>query len=803
MFRLFSRNKSIQAEKEKLFNYLEKIVNITLVKAERAENETVKQTLEDLNSIFNQFWNLKKDNPDKFETYLWSSDFYENYIRKEAQELDSDDTKAAKADEKLREEAGLRLMFRADEELKGLTQFLNSFKKIWEVAFKAQNEEISRYAVYHIIQILRDMTEEPGNGLFVEQVLGILKSITWQALKSPISGIDLSVQPASIHWYTDLVFTLSKDRPFDLEYLELFNRNFFISIKYIVDEGNSELFSVMVSNLVDGIKLRDYNSGKIWEYESLLWHSSPENYPEIEKKDIHALVSELSDTSHEIVTKQELDEWLIKFDQLKSLVEPHFSKDYAEQVKEIEEDIKDFVIGQYKYNRLLNIVFSIGAYCLFKKRYDLIKLMWEYKQPPDSDAHWVGHNIVPETIEKLMSFLFRTHIVDSRIDFWEGHHGSSSYVRMYSLLLMARIIKNLNPDTNGKYPQLRNYNIPINFDEKLSSIKYFNEKLLSTVEALKERKNLLPILGFDRIDEILDNNIVPFLKEINNKAEKRLKKLERDQALSAEKVKEFKEFFQEAFNKSVTARNIFQHYKLYEDHSTEKPQKEMPRFGINRIEDKAAFFEKWHVSYSDWGKFDGEQLAAGEDQDIARKMASYCETAKDISFEKILERFNDLSQVIIIASETALYDYFYKQTNFSAKWRNEKRKLSVKGFEGWYSPKGGKDIPVFIISFSPGKSEILILNTSKLGKLVQLSPLDEGESEDLRNGIFFMDIQAFSENDKLVKEFLDNPPKWLKDIGDEEAQTDFLNEKALIKIFERFELKKHDEFEGYLFKSKN
>jgi hypothetical protein len=91
----------------------------------------------------------------------------------------------------------------------------------------------------------------------------------------------------------------------------------------------------------------------------------------------------------------------------------------------------------------------------------------------------------------------------------------------------------------------------------------------------------------------------------------------------------------------------------------------------------------------------------------------------------------------------------------------------------------------------------LILNKSGLGRLIQYRPLDEGEDERFLNDIFYINVQAFSENPNLTDGLLKNPPEWLKKIGDEETQREHLKERVLIHIFERFEYEKSDKFEGY------
>jgi len=59
-----------------------------------------------------------------------------------------------------------------------------------------------------------------------------------------------------------------------------------------------------------------------------------------------------------------------------------------------------------------------------------------------------------------------------------------------------------------------------------------------------------------------------------------------------------------------------------------------------------------------------------------------------------------------------------------------------------------------------------------------------------------MNVRAFSEDIDLMDRFLEKPPKWLKELGIKDKQKEYLEEKVLLEILERFEFKKHDYFEG-------
>lgn len=60
-----------------------------------------------------------------------------------------------------------------------------------------------------------------------------------------------------------------------------------------------------------------------------------------------------------------------------------------------------------------------------------------------------------------------------------------------------------------------------------------------------------------------------------------------------------------------------------------------------------------------------------------------------------------------------------------------------------------------------------------------------------------MDVGIFTDDSDSMKKFLDNPPEWLKEVGDQDSQKKYLKERVVIKIFERFEFKLAEEVKGF------
>lgn len=110
-----------------------------------------------------------------------------------------------------------------------------------------------------------------------------------------------------------------------------------------------------------------------------------------------------------------------------------------------------------------------------------------------------------------------------------------------------------------------------------------------------------------------------------------------------------------------------------------------------------------------------------------------------------------------------------------------------------------KLIPVYQL-FTPKAehSDIYVLDKSKIGKFIQYSPLDDKDKPDLAYNAFLINVQEFIPNSDLVNEFLGKPPQWLLDAGSQDKQIEYLQERVLIHVFEKYEFQIHDKFYGYI-----
>jgi hypothetical protein len=796
---MFSKNKS--QLKDFLFS-LEKLSNIASIKTAKNENEIVKSIIDGMEEVFFAFLELKQENPRKFDEIFRESDFFEEKIKLslKPQLLKKEDSQYAELKDIFKSEEEYANFQKQARESKIIERFINYFGIILSAGRKANNHEISTYLAYHLEYILSHLSEGKDNEQQIEQFLRFFNFTAWEMASKDKEDKDNALfQTIAVNWYTNIVFNrfITDDKEFYLDYLEIFNKHFISAVQAIILNKEDLAFRSLVRSLVDGSNITPHDNGKIWDYSHLLFKGSTKvSYTELDQK--HKLThqaGELERLGKNIVTRKDLEDWYKKFTDFKSIIDPHLDTNNKKEAEKIEAEIREYASAEFKYRNLLETIFTIGSYCLYKKNTDYISYLWEYKQPADADASWGGNNIIPNTLDEVMQFYFSKGSWERRVSFWDDHHGSEQYFKKYFLLLLLRAMKHIDKTSAVSY------SLPKFHVHRLSDLKYSSEQLLEVTKDLMEDKELLKSLGFQEteIEELFTEKLIPFIKSLKPKAEAELKEIQTSLNISQKKVEEFKKETIKSFEKVTTLRNVFKHYSLFKDETDKPYQGEVTRLGINIVDDKAAFFEDWHVHYGHWGQSYGENLAQGENYALLEKIILHCEESEG-SLDNILKSFPDLSKVIILATHNVLYGALLKDKNFKAKWDGATPKIEINGFEGQYLFQGN-NIPVFNAHHRTISNQLLILDLSKLGNLIQYNPLDAKEKPDFKKDNFYMEVTAFSENNNLLNQYLENPPDWLKNMGGQEDQKKYLLTRVLIRVLERFDYVKSEGVAGYIIKS--
>lgn len=461
--------------------------------------------------------------------------------------------------------------------------------------------------------------------------------------------------------------------------------------------------------------------------------------------------------------------------------------DLIKRIKRLQDTNKE--IENRKYQMLFGL--SSWIFNLYQKNNSDVEISKFYGEIQST---------LPSDVKKLTDIFLSAHTFDVE-EFWGWSHwemktnGEVQFIRTLEYLEKFYAIKTLSLLSTKTDDEVREISLPHNRD--LTFLSEGSRDLIKILDDISDNS--------DKWEFVLTEqaiNKVSLFKELLNKAKESQENEEleiiRKKSISKNKIIQFKKEVIKGFYDSVILRSILNYLNLYEDQSKKATPKDIKRFGFNIVDDKAAFFEDWHVHYGNWGRDYGRNLGQSENLDIIKKISEHCEEESSDNLEEVLEKFDIVEDIIVLSKHGQVYDFFSKSKNFIPKWSANIKKLPLQEFAGYYKFKK-REIPVFKIIGDKDSKSIFILNKRKIGKLIQYSPIIKGEDKDLVIDIFYINIQVFSENEVLLDEFIQNPPSWLEKVGNLEKQKDHLKERVLTHVFERYEFQIDDEFKGVKF----
>ncbi len=404
---------------------------------------------------------------------------------------------------------------------------------------------------------------------------------------------------------------------------------------------------------------------------------------------------------------------------------------------------------------------------------------------------------VSDDIVELTNIFSKCHSFET-IDFWNwgwwerGSEGEVYSVQMPRKLETFYAIKGLSLLSTKKQDEIQRIKLPLN--RELAYLAGGSRSLVNILDDI----GLNPgkwnsILSQEAIGKV--ESFKGLLCRVKEEQEKKDAENKRSKPISKTKVDEFRAAFLSAFSQAAIIRSIFQYYQLI-DNQPERPVNGMARIGINIVEDKAALFDEWHVHFGNFGGNWGRDIASFENFVLLEKIIEGCQEILEDEFDAKLKDAGNYDEIFILASKISIWRFFDQRDGFQPKWDESVKELKVNGFIGWYYIANNK-IPVFEAHHRSIGSFLLILNKKSLGKIIQLSPLAQGDNKESQIQGFFWDIQDFSENEEKMEEFISSPLEWLNEIGDEEKKREYLQERVHVQIFERFEFKRSDKFIGY------
>lgn len=314
---------------------------------------------------------------------------------------------------------------------------------------------------------------------------------------------------------------------------------------------------------------------------------------------------------------------------------------------------------------------------------------------------------------------------------------------------------------------------------------------------------VLPQIAIDKAEAL--KKLLSTAKKNQEKSEEEYLKTVK---IEEDKLNEFKSKIVESFYESGFIRPIIKIYGTYNDLISQSPGTKIPSWGYNQIDEKAAFIKDWHVHYSGWGENYGRGLANSEDRLIFEQMLNGINDRQDVKKEDIISKIDEVlkeknfESPIILQTLDHLYEYeqIRRLEAFISRYHQDCPKTKLDNMKHGYMgvmKLAGYEIPVVDIFVGKAKlkNKILILDLKKFGQLNQYSPIDKQDDEKYLKDIFFIKVTDLNEDSERRQKIINENPAWLQE---HEDGAGYLQQKALINIYEKFEWKTEDSQCGFI-----
>ncbi|MCP4050302.1 MAG: hypothetical protein GY730_06320 [bacterium] len=429
----------------------------------------------------------------------------------------------------------------------------------------------------------------------------------------------------------------------------------------------------------------------------------------------------------------------------------------------------------------------------------------KYKRNPEDETLKEFSNLVlelvPNNLKSIANLFLETKGFDCE-GFWGWgwwdlkSDGEAHTIDFQGKLETLFVIKSLQIISKSASKSVEAIELP--YDRDLSYLIGENKSLNSIINYIKADAEKWSFC-LEGIEDSHYNSLLRLLE--NAKAAQNKDDLDNKRKLhiSEVKVSKFKNIVYESFRKSSSLRNLLINLDLYEASIDKKPPNECKRFGFKIADEKAAFFEEWHVGYSGWGENYGRGLASSENTELYKLISDSCEEKEVNELEKLILNLGENSKDYIIVTSIWRLDGLLSKITYLPKWNLEKKEiLEIDQFNGYFVADKIR-IPVFNMFLTDNKETLLVLNKNKLGVLKQYNSAVEGGNVEMTNELF-IDVKEFLESNLLLKQYLEAPPSWLEKFESEEDKTQHLQEKVLVEVFEKYEFNLDSSFEGYISK---
>ena len=513
------------------------------------------------------------------------------------------------------------------------------------------------------------------------------------------------------HWYYDLTFDWSNTYGlFDLNYLELFDKQLFKYIQYAIEKRNKKWLNGWINWLHDGIGFMDLN------------RFSPYSYfknGDLEENDIRAF-NELDNKFKNINSLEKYNDFVKQFISLNEKSKNKDSINVDENEKKQYKVIKK-ALTTYLFHNTKHLLFSSFAYALYKNSYDLLYEMLNTNNSSKSDVIMIGHKVLPQNMDDIISMWIKESMTidDENWKFKFGNVFSEN--DYYEAILTFILIINLKIDKDNISFNNEKYSISELMFLK-EKVNYLKEKINDIDELKKQNEN------FDL--RISKRQLVYALNKLFSDIENKIKGKIDNSKISENRVKELKDgFYNEYENSSDNIRNtlstidgnIFKQEKYIEDSK---------KFGLKNKLPRRFFVEETNTCVEYLGKQYAENFIRAINTEILKLVLN---KSKSIFINELDKTIEKIGQNDVIIFSTHYSEILNNNKNFKHSWEIQNKNDLINPSAYYEYEKN--NIPIFSFFTNFDDSKTFIINKNKFLTLIEYEP--SLENENIKDNIYF------------------------------------------------------------------
>lgn len=430
-------------------------------------------------------------------------------------------------------------------------------------------------------------------------------------------------------------------------------------------------------------------------------------------------------------------------------------------------------------------------------------IFYSYKNEPTGRAKPFFDSlsqVLPTDLTDLTELFLRAHTLETT-DFWGWwkwrFSSSSRHVDFTELLEKLYVVKAVLLLSNMPEKDMSQTLLPCNRDMSLMLSFPKEYKLISTLEDIihhpKKWDTILPAVSTTKAEQF--RSMLLFTNETyRSKHADEIRK----RSISKAKLKKFKSTFLQAHTEFSEIREIFSNFDCFENKISAGNPHKVRRMGINTTMSKEIFMDSPDETHLDLAYTYGSDFALIENGSFMDIITPHCQRILPDDFSGTIASLKNQKDTLFILTVNSSLQRFCENINILEITKDEDEPpLNISCFDGFYHISSLK-IPAFKITARHYDNLIFILDAQQLGKMIQYSPLNKEDEERELVSHFYHHIGSFSEDRHLTQKIILESPDWLKKIGNNFKQEQYLQERVWLQIYERFYFELDENFQGLM-----